>query len=476
MKFDTLHLESPSGCPFKFDISLSLEEKDGIKTTYFSMRESGSNDAFKTYTVVGLQQSAWLKFAHTLAKDFRLSTAPEVEPLENDKLAPPCPILTKAIDDRILYGYGDPAVLHVEGKGYYLVATSNDAPDAFPILHSQNLGSWELKGFVFERGQEPKWCAVGEQVADFWAPELHKVGDEFRLYFVGRHTGSLELCIGVATALSPEGPYFSPQEPLLKGEKIDPHLYVENGTSYLFWKEDGNGVWPALLNELLFNRPEMIDIIFNEEGDRRAISVLATLWPYTKTLLPMERFFLQNNLIEVVRHDFPGLEQKLRHLHDNLPAVEVRREIELILSTMKTTIFVQKLSEDGVSLVEEPYKVLENDQPWEAHVIEGMWVVKRLDHFFMFYAANDFSTADYGIGVAVSSSLTGTYQKMQGPFLRTSKEWLGPGHPSITSTPDGKDLLIYHAYFPDALGYKEFRAVLAMELDFHSLLQQVKGV
>ena len=35
-----------------------------------------------------------------------------------------------------LAGYGDPAVLKTD-EGYVLVATSNDAPDAFPILRSR---------------------------------------------------------------------------------------------------------------------------------------------------------------------------------------------------------------------------------------------------------------------------------------------------------------------------------------------------
>ena len=45
------------------------------------------------------------------------------------------PLLTENIHPQILVGYGDPAVLKTD-DGYWLVATSNDAPDAFPILHS----------------------------------------------------------------------------------------------------------------------------------------------------------------------------------------------------------------------------------------------------------------------------------------------------------------------------------------------------
>lgn len=465
-------LLSPPSCRIEFHIRLEVTEDEGVKTTHFTIEEVGSSNGGRSYSIIGLKQGAWLEFSHSLARDFALSYAPPTEPI-GEGINSSLPLLPFAIDHRILYGYGDPAVLFVEGRGYFLVATSNDAEDAFPILYSEDLTSWELRGFVFPKGECPSWAAEGELIGDFWAPELHQANGEFRVYFVARHKGSLELCIGVATSSSPEGPFRAASEPLLRGEKIDPHLYLEeDGTSYLLWKEDGNGVWPALLNELLYDRPELIDQVFLTEGDRRAISVLVTLWPYTRTLPPMERFFIQNLLIEVVRHDFPSLERRLRALLDVVPEVEVRKEIEVILSTMKTSFFVQELSPDGLSLRGEPKKILENDQSWEAHVIEGMWVVKRLDKYFLFYAANDFSTADYGIGIAVSDSLLGPYKKMQEPFLRTSKEWLGPGHPSITRS-KGKDLLIYHAYRPHAIGYKEFRAVLALELDYETLLKRL---
>src|SRR5579864_7884714 len=78
------------------------------------------------------------------------------------------PLLTENIAPRILVGYGDPAVFK-DGKDYWLIATSNDAPDAFPILHSQDLLHWECLGFAFPEGQEPAWAAKGRYIADFWA-------------------------------------------------------------------------------------------------------------------------------------------------------------------------------------------------------------------------------------------------------------------------------------------------------------------
>ena len=72
------------------------------------------------------------------------------------------PLLTENVHPKILVGYGDPAVLK-DDDGYWLVATSNDAPDAFPILHSTDLEHWEPKGFVFPRGRGARLGGEGPQ-------------------------------------------------------------------------------------------------------------------------------------------------------------------------------------------------------------------------------------------------------------------------------------------------------------------------
>ena len=95
------------------------------------------------------------------------------------------PLITDNLPPRILAGYGDPAVLKTD-EGYFLVATSNDAPDAFPILRSDDLEHWEHAGFVFPEGETPAWTATGRQVGDFWAPEMARVGDEYWLAYTAR--------------------------------------------------------------------------------------------------------------------------------------------------------------------------------------------------------------------------------------------------------------------------------------------------
>jgi arabinan endo-1,5-alpha-L-arabinosidase len=134
----------------------------------------------KRYFVPTATQQDFSLFFRELSRDFG-TRAPHVfaEAVEH----PPAsmqwrPLLTENVHPQILVGYGDPAVLKAE-DGWWLVATSNDAPDAFPILHSTDLEHWEPKGFIFPSGAEPEWAAKGRNMADFWAPEMEKVADEY---------------------------------------------------------------------------------------------------------------------------------------------------------------------------------------------------------------------------------------------------------------------------------------------------------
>jgi hypothetical protein len=80
----------------------------------------------------------------------------------------------------------------------------------------------------------------------------------------------------------------------------------------------------------------------------------------------MERFFSLQPLIEAVTADFAGFRGRLAALPGDHAAIQ---------EALRTRILAQRLAPDGPSLLGEPRLVIENDQPWEAHLIEG-----RLDH------------------------------------------------------------------------------------------------
>jgi arabinan endo-1,5-alpha-L-arabinosidase len=117
-------------------------------------------------------------------------------------------------------------------------------------------------------------------------------------------------------------------------------------------------------------------------------------------------------------------------------------------------------------LVQEPVFVLENDLEWEGHLIEGVWVTKHDDKFYLFYSGNDFSTAEYGVGVAVADAPLGPYRKAEHPLFRSTADWSGPGHPSVVYDLNGEPRLFLHAFFPGRAGYKEFRALLSARIAF----------
>jgi beta-xylosidase len=133
---------------------------------------------------------------------------------------------------------------------------------------------------------------------------------------------------------------------------------------------------------------------------------------------------------------------------------------------MSTPVRAQRLAKDGRSLVGESRTVLANDLDWEGHLIEGPFVTLENGRYWLFYAGNDFGTPQYGIGVAVADHPLGPYTKQGEPLLRSTREWLAPGHASVASGPGGQPQLFFHAFHPNTGGYNAFRALLTVGLRF----------
>jgi arabinan endo-1,5-alpha-L-arabinosidase len=467
-------LLSPNEAPFNFEIA--IQEKSGIDSAcsfdVTGINPNTSSTLTKSYRLLDREHHSYLDLFKNLAEDFGsrypVSRRPKINHSTTVKYQK---LLDRNLVPKMLYGYGDPAILLVQEGGskehwYYLVSTSNDAPDSFPICKSKDLVEWEFVSFVFPEGKKPCWAADGN-VNDYWAPEIHKVKDKYLVYFVARDKDMLELCIGVARSTTPWGPYIADDEPILKKNNIDPHVLVEDeNTAYLFWKEDNNGVWPSRLINFLYEHPAFTSQLFPEERDQITASFIEALWPWIQNLKSMEGFLAQQVFIEIVTSKYAAFVQSLRNLSFTLDQ-PIRNKIDYVLEVMKTPVYAQKLSGDGSNLVGEKTKIIENDQAWEAHLVEGMWVTKQLGKYYLFYAGNDFSTDQYGIGVAIAPSPLGPYRKVAGPFLQSTNEWWAPGHPSVATGPDGKFLLFLHAFFPGKAGYKEFRALLTVPITLH---------
>ena len=196
--------------------SFSVELAQQGEGFHILVRSDGQE---RTYAVQTDSQQGFSDFYRQLATDFG-TRMPEIFGDERERPEPAIrwrPLLTENVHPQILAGYGDPAILKTN-EGYWLVATSNDAPDAFPLLHSNDLLHWEPKGFVFPQGREPAWTAKGRNIGDFWAPEMAKVGDEYWLCYTARNT-TKALAIGLARSTSPAGPWIDNGAPLITGAR-----------------------------------------------------------------------------------------------------------------------------------------------------------------------------------------------------------------------------------------------------------------
>jgi hypothetical protein len=442
----------------------------------FAIRVKSGEAGEKRYLVPTGTQQDFSEFYRELSVDFG-TRMPHVfeEPVTH--AAPAMrwrPLLTENVSPQILVGYGDPAVFK-DGEDYWLVCTSNDAPDAFPVLRSRDLIHWECSGFVFVEGQEPAWAASGRSKADFWAPEMAKVGSQYWLAFTARQRTNA-LAIGLARAPSPLGPWtdngaplvtgkpvdttglgYDPTLPQMSGGVIDSHIFLDpRGDKYLFWKDDTNSIWPRPLAMLLRSHPDLIDKLFANDEDRRTAAFAAAIVPWANQQRPMVRFFLMQPLIEAALANWAKVRAEL---------VEFGLATQ-ILDAMSTPIRAQRIADDGRSLVGENGVVLCNDLDWEGHLIEGPFVTFQEGRYWLFYSGNDFSTPSYGIGVAVSDNPLGPYSKQGEPLLRSTSEWLAPGHASVASGLSGEPQLFFHAFHPGTGGYNAFRALLTTGLRF----------
>ena len=409
----------------------------------------------RSFRIEGPDPTHFAVFFDALHDAFGTRRPHHSEPIQDWPEPPWRPLITANLNSRILSGYGDPAVLRAD-DGWWLVATSNDAPDAFPILHSPDLATWSPRGFVFAEGETPAWTAAGLRNGDFWAPEIARVGAEYWLSYTAR-AADRTLSIGLARAAHPGGPWTDNGAPLLTGTVIDSHVHVDaDGTPWLLWKKDSNSHWPRPLAALLREHPDLIARLFDSEADRRTAAFCAAVQPFANTRRPMERFFLMQPLICAMLDQWPWAKRLL----------EESGVAGHVLEDMVTPIMAQRLSADGRSLVGEAHRLLENDLDWEGHLIEGPHLTRQNGKYFLFYSGNDFTSPSYGIGYAVADRLTGPYRKGPEPLLRSHPNWSAPGHASVSVGIDGEPRLFFHAYHPGTGGYNVFRAFLTVGLAF----------
>ncbi len=123
---------------------------------------------------------------------------------------------------------------------------------------------------------------------------------------------------------------------------------------------------------------------------------------------------------------------------------------------LPTPLLAQPLSFDGRKLIGKPVVILRNEAPWEAHLVEGPFIIRRGEWLYMFYSADACCgrRCNYKLGVARARKLLGPWERHpKNPILAANDDWKCPGHGSIVTDPAGRTFLLYHAYHPTDFEY-----------------------
>ena len=119
--------------------------------------------------------------------------------------------------------------------------------------------------------------------------------------------------------------------------------------------------------------------------------------------------------------------------------------------TAHSTIWVQRVSRNGLGLVGSALPLLTADQPWEGRIVEAPDMVYESGHYWLFYSGNWFNQAAYAIGVAECAGPTGPCIKpLDQPWLASNEQGFGPGEESVFTDAQGSWLL----YSPFAVNYE----------------------
>ena len=153
--------------------------------------------------------------------------------------------------------FPDPTVIKAPDGLYYAYATQTQRDGRWvniQIARSGDLTHWDYLGEALPT--KPNWAS---ETRDFWAPHVQRDGSRYIMYFSAKPNTSDErhgLCLAVATANSPLGPFVDMGHPLKCGEgfvNIDPMSFDDpaTGKRLLYW---GSGFQPIRVQELAPDR------------------------------------------------------------------------------------------------------------------------------------------------------------------------------------------------------------------------------
>lgn len=174
-------------------------------------------------------------------------------------VSPPAPQTSVGPVLAIDSDFPDPAVLQTSDGRYFAFATQGSVAGTMyniQVARSDDLLHWTRLGDALP--VKPVWASATQ---DFWAPHVAHHDGRYFLYYSAKPDAALTdpsrgLCLAVATADRPQGPYTDIGRPLLCGESfvnIDPMAFDDpaSGKRLLYW---GSGFGPIKVQELAADR------------------------------------------------------------------------------------------------------------------------------------------------------------------------------------------------------------------------------
>ena len=152
------------------------------------------------------------------------------------------------------FDFPDPTVIRAADGYFYAYATQsvvNNIQQNIQTARSLDLVHWERLADALP--VKPSWA---NQTQNFWAPHVVFADNKYFMYYSADPNTRTGLCLAVATATSPAGPFTDKGTPLKCGSgfiNIDPMAFDDpaTGKHLLYW---GSGFDPIAVQELAADR------------------------------------------------------------------------------------------------------------------------------------------------------------------------------------------------------------------------------
>jgi arabinan endo-1,5-alpha-L-arabinosidase len=150
--------------------------------------------------------------------------------------------------------FPDPTIIKAEDGFYYAYGTQTKREGIIinlQIARSADLVHWDYLGEGLP--EKPVWASNTQKI---WAPHVSEHNGRYYLYYSAKPNTRRGLCLAVAVADSPAGPFTDIGQPLQCGPgflNIDPMAFDDpaTGKKLLYW---GSGFGPLMVRELADDR------------------------------------------------------------------------------------------------------------------------------------------------------------------------------------------------------------------------------